>query len=489
MTGEQYRRANKRIFPMVLAILCCIQFAHFFSMIGQRTFETPRIIQIVLVFASMAVAIVGFVKFRDNKLGSILIMTGGSSAYFITSVLTQVPFTYVYAFPFLVLAVVLMNMKLQLVGAAIVLVSNGIMVIRMRRLERVTREEVLLQCGIVILVVVATYCVTKLLAMFNKENTEQIEVAALEHKETAEQLLRIADSLTQYFENAQVTLATLKSCVDTNNNVMKDIAGSTESTADAIQKQAVMCDDINQNTDSAKDGMNQMIKSSEVTIQNVSEGTTLISQLREQATLVKEASITTVKSTEQLNTKVAEVKDIIGVILGISSQTNLLALNASIEAARAGEAGKGFAVVADEIRQLSEQTKDATNRITEIISELNEDAENANTSVEETITSIEKQNAMINTSGEKFTQIESDVNNLTHAIYDTEKTVNNIIESTGVISENITQLSATSEEIAASSNNGVSASEDAVSVMSELEKVLQDIFKKAQELANFTNKE
>ena len=40
---------------------------------------------------------------------------------------------------------------------------------------------------------------------------------------------------------------------------------------------------------------------------------------------------------------------------------------------RAGEAGKGFAVVADEIRQLSEQTKTASDNIIEIINELNSD--------------------------------------------------------------------------------------------------------------------
>ncbi|UOY00790.1 methyl-accepting chemotaxis protein [Blastococcus sp. PRF04-17] len=76
-----------------------------------------------------------------------------------------------------------------------------------------------------------------------------------------------------------------------------------------------------------------------------------------------------------LTTSSAEIKEIIAMIDAIAAQTRLLALNATIEAARAGEAGKGFAVVASEVKDLADQTGQATLRVTAQVEQIREATE------------------------------------------------------------------------------------------------------------------
>ncbi|CAM2065947.1 HAMP domain-containing protein [Sulfidibacter corallicola] len=81
-----------------------------------------------------------------------------------------------------------------------------------------------------------------------------------------------------------------------------------------------------------------------------------------------EKAIHTDSNVNQLDTAAREIGDVISLISKITERTNLLALNASIEAARAGEAGRGFAVVANEVKELANQTAEATDNIQNKIS-------------------------------------------------------------------------------------------------------------------------
>jgi PAS domain S-box-containing protein len=73
-----------------------------------------------------------------------------------------------------------------------------------------------------------------------------------------------------------------------------------------------------------------------------------------------------------LSERTQQIGEIIDTVNALAEQSKLLALNASIEAARAGEEGRGFAVVAMEVRQLAEQSRQATERIRDILTEIQE---------------------------------------------------------------------------------------------------------------------
>jgi PAS domain S-box-containing protein len=73
---------------------------------------------------------------------------------------------------------------------------------------------------------------------------------------------------------------------------------------------------------------------------------------------------------DQLTNQSQLIGDIINTVDDLSQQSNLLAINASIEAAKAGEQGKGFAVVAEEVKNLSQQSKDATSSVRGILNEI-----------------------------------------------------------------------------------------------------------------------
>jgi methyl-accepting chemotaxis protein len=91
-----------------------------------------------------------------------------------------------------------------------------------------------------------------------------------------------------------------------------------------------------------------------------------ITSMRQIRTRVEEIAENILVLSEQM----LQIGEIIATVNDISAQSNILALNASVEAARAGEHGKGFAVVAVEVRNLAEQSRQATAQVRTILSEI-----------------------------------------------------------------------------------------------------------------------
>jgi methyl-accepting chemotaxis protein len=102
-----------------------------------------------------------------------------------------------------------------------------------------------------------------------------------------------------------------------------------------------------------------------------------IRELTRQTDLAAETARQAAKHVRSTRTDVdglAVAADKVGAVLAfiedIAVRTNLLALNATIEAARAGVAGRGFSVVAGEVKNLAEQTQQATQDIAATLQEI-----------------------------------------------------------------------------------------------------------------------
>lgn len=175
---------------------------------------------------------------------------------------------------------------------------------------------------------------------------EQMEKLAHDFDAQMEQgLSKVTDSVTGVM-NAASTMA--GNAVETGT-LSKDASIAIEEASANIQTVSAATSELTASIDEIS---RQMVQASDVSRNAVSE---------------VEATNARVISLNKAADSIGQVVDLIS---DIAEQTNLLALNATIEAARAGEAGKGFAVVASEVKNLANQTAQATQSISQQVSEI-----------------------------------------------------------------------------------------------------------------------
>lgn len=481
MTPDQYARSNKKVFQINLiiaftALLMVVLDAATHGM------SLGLVIEIVAVLAGVLQMTVGFIKFRETRFGAVVILGGPTLYYIIIMIIQNDMIFYAFAIPVMLSCILYLDLRLYVVGQMTMTIGGLIVLVRNLIATGSIPRDHFVAGFIIILAGIAGIESLKMRRTLVREDDEAIKKGQETQEKTRIQMVEIAKEITGLFDEAHGEVDELKSIIGRNHDGMREIAGSTGSTAAAVTEQSHQIADIHEQTEVADAKRNQMVEMSESTQKAVIDGTKVIDQLKDKTANVVEMSDKTVASTKAVTEKVEKVEKIVGSIISISKQTNLLALNASIEAARAGEAGKGFVVVADEIRQLSEQTSSASNQITSIMQELSADVQNAVDSTNAAAESVKAQDILIRETADTFEEIGENVGNLIGRFNDIGTSIEAIGRSATEINNNIASLAATSEQVAALSGMGEEGARTAVEKFDEFDILLKGIYDQAQRL-------
>lgn len=332
------------------------------------------------------------------------------------------------------------------------------------------------------------YLVTHRARLFIDDMLGSIRQEQEEQQVMVEAVLEAASQIRTGTDHAMNIVNGLYDSTSVVNGAVSNISESTKSTAQNIQVQTVMTQNIQEAIQTTLESSNEMVALANVLEDVNKQSISTISDLKQQSKAIAATNLKVADSMRSLQERTKDVKSIADTIFAISNQTNMLALNASIESARAGAAGRGFAVVADQIRQLAEKTRQETENIAVILEELNENARSAGDAVNDSVTAAGKQDEMIQQASECFGSISENVDYVAAHIAKIDEMLNNLSQANNQIVDNILQLSATTEQVTASSSEAVELSQSNLKNAEITQKQLSDVLEISGSLNRYKDK-
>jgi methyl-accepting chemotaxis protein len=232
-----------------------------------------------------------------------------------------------------------------------------------------------------------------------RSTSESVRDRSLEVEDAAQQERQSLESMAKALEQTTEQLEQVASLSEQSNQAAEQAAGATQSAMAAVE--------------GAVRGMDSLRES--------------ISEME--------------KRFKRLGERSQDITAAVALVNTISERTHVLALNAAMQAATAGEAGRGFAVVAEEVQRLSENSRQATAQISQLVNNIQGETNETVFTVNRLISDVVKQSDLAQQAGLQMAQTKMTTQELVDLVQQIATLSQNQNELAGLLRQGVSVLS------------------------------------------------